>query len=49
MKFVGVSDWKDHLIGFGCDGTNVNLAYGGSKGHLEQAVPMGGCILVPRS
>ena len=38
---VGIadSDWKDKLIGFGCDGTSVNIAAGGLKGYLEQSVP----------
>lgn len=28
MKFVGVDDWEEKLIGLGCDGTNVNIAAG---------------------
>lgn len=29
----------EKLIGFGCDGTNVNTAAGGLRGYLEKAVP----------
>ena len=39
FSFVGVDDWKTKLIGFGCDGANVNIAPGGLRGHLEEAVP----------
>ena len=34
----GIVDWKDKLIGFGCDGTSVNIAAGGLKGYLRQSV-----------
>ena len=39
MKFVGVNDWEEKLIGLGCDGTNVNIAARGLRGYLEEAVP----------
>ena len=38
MKFVRVDDWEEKLIGLGCDGTNVNIAAGGLRGYLEEAV-----------
>jgi len=34
-----ISDWENKLIGFGCDGTSVNIAANGLKGHLEKSVP----------
>ena len=39
MEFVGIVDWEVKLIGFGCDGTNVNIAAGGLRGFLEKSVP----------
>ena len=39
MEFVGIVDWEMKLIGFGCDGTNVNIAAGGLRGFLEKSVP----------
>lgn len=36
---MDVKDWKDKLIGFGCDGTSVNIADNGLKGYLEQNCP----------
>ena len=39
MEFVRVNDWEEKLIGLGCDGTNVNIAAGGLRGYLEEAVP----------
>ena len=39
MEFVGVTNWEEKLIGVGCDGTNVNIAAGGLRGYLEEAVP----------
>ena len=36
---LGATDWKAKLIGFGCDGTNANMANGGLKGYLKGAVP----------
>ena len=36
---MGVKDWKDKLIGFGCDGTSVNIAGNGLKKYLEQNSP----------
>ena len=26
MSHVGISDWETKIIGFGCDGTNANIA-----------------------
>ena len=34
-----VIDWENKLIGFGCDGTSVNIAGNGLKGLLERSVP----------
>lgn len=31
---VGIVDWDDKLIEFGCDGTSVNIAAGGLKGYI---------------
>ena len=39
FNHVDVNDWKDKLIGFGCDGTSVNIAGNGLKGYLEQSCP----------
>ena len=33
------ANWEDKLIGFGCDGTSVNIAGGRLRGYLEQSVP----------
>ena len=33
---MGVSDWKNKLVGLGCDGTNcVNMAQNGLRGYLK--------------
>lgn len=39
IDYVGIKEWENKLIGLGCDGTNANIAGGGLKGHLQQAVP----------
>lgn len=39
MNYVDVVDWQSKLIGFGCDGANVNIAAGGLRGYLTQSVP----------
>ena len=39
MSYVGIPDWTNKLIGFGCDGASVNIAAGGLRGHLEKSVP----------
>eukprot|EP00731_Ephydatia_muelleri_P003766 Em0001g3766a len=39
MSHVGISDWETKVIGFGCDGTNANIAAGGLRGHLEESMP----------
>ena len=39
LSYVGLANWEDKLIGFGCDGTSVNIAAGGLRGYLEQSVP----------
>ena len=39
VEFVGVNDWQEKLIGLGCDRTRVNIAAGGLRGYLEEAVP----------
>ena len=39
MEFVGVDDWKEKIIGLGCDGAYVNIAARGLRGYLEEAVP----------
>ena len=37
LHYMDVKDWKDKLIGFGCDGTSVNIAGNGLRGFLEQS------------
>lgn len=40
MEFAGIGDeWKQQLVGFGCDGTSVNIAAHGVKGYLQEASP----------
>ena len=40
IKFVGLTDeWKMKLIGFGCDGTSVNIAERGLKMYLQDVAP----------
>lgn len=40
IKFVGLTDeWKMKLIGFGCDGTSVNIADRGLKMYLLDGAP----------
>ena len=39
LHHMDVKDWKDNLIGFGCDGTSVNIAGNGLRGFLEQSYP----------
>ena len=39
MKYMKVPDWKTKIIGFGCDGTNANIAQNGLKGLLEGEIP----------
>jgi len=37
---IGIQDLVEQkLVGFGCDGTNANIADGGLKGHLLQRIP----------
>ena len=36
LSCVGIVDWQQKLVGFGCDGASVNM---GANGLLEQAVP----------
>ena len=33
------SNWEAKCVGFGCDGTSVNIAAGGLRGHLEEPMP----------
>ena len=39
LKYVGLEELKSQLIGFGCNGTNVNIAEGGLKGLLTKDFP----------
>ena len=39
VGYIGAADWETKLIGFGCNGTNANMADGGLKGILKEAVP----------
>ena len=34
-----IENWQEKLIGFGCDGANVNIAAGGLRGHFEECAP----------
>ena len=38
LDYVGIVGWEK-LIGFGCDGTSVNIGAGGLRGFLEKSVP----------
>ena len=46
VEYMGAADWETKLIGFGCDGTNANMADGGLKGI---SCTMGNGILVLRT
>ena len=39
LSLVGLANWEDKLIGFGCDGTSVNIA-------PRAVCALGDCILV---
>ena len=39
LNYVGVTDWENRLVGFGCDGASVNMGANGLRGYLEKAVP----------
>lgn len=39
MEYIGISDWKNRLVGYGCDGASANIAAGGLRGQLEEVVP----------
>ena len=40
VSCIGIQDLVEQkLVGFGCDGTNANIADGGLKGHLVQKFP----------
>ena len=36
-----LDDWKTKLLGFGCEGTNENIADEGLQGFLKENVPWG--------
>ena len=38
LNFVGVNDWENRLVGFGCDGASVNMGANGFRSYLEKAV-----------
>ena len=38
-EFSCVTGWESKLIGFGCDGTSVNMGANGLQGYLEESVP----------
>ena len=39
LLYAGVTGWENKLIGFGCDGSNVNMGANGLRGYLEESVP----------
>ena len=41
MEYVNIpeADWKAKLVGYGCDGTSVNIACNGLNRYFEKAVP----------
>ena len=39
LTYAGVIGWETKLVGFGCDGTSVNMGANGLRGHLEESVP----------
>ena len=39
LSRVGIENWKQKLVGFGCDGASVNMGANGLRGLLEQDVP----------
>ena len=40
VKYVGLpDDWNKKLVGFGCDGTSVNIADHGLKMYLQETAP----------
>jgi len=39
MRYMGLEESKSKMIGFGCDGTNANIADGGLKGLLTRDFP----------
>lgn len=38
FDYVGIIGWEK-LIGFGCDGTSINIGAGDLKGFLEKSAP----------
>ena len=49
VEYMGADDWETELIGFGCDGTNANMADGGLKGLSQGSCAVGNCLLVLRA
>ena len=39
LGHMGITDWESKLIGFGCDGTSVNIGARGLRGYVEESVP----------
>ena len=39
VEYMNMDDWRSKMIGFGCDGTNANMAAGGLRGLLESELP----------
>ena len=35
MEYIGITDWRNKLIGFGTDGASVNTGAGGLQGFME--------------
>ena len=43
MAYIGISDWKERLVGYGCGGASANMAASGLRGHF---CSLGGDVLV---
>ncbi len=39
LKYVNVDEWRQKMIGFGCDGASANISEGGLKGLLKKEFP----------
>ena len=50
VKYAGLSgDWYMKLVGFGCDGTSVNIGDRGLKDVFKRNISLDRDVLVPRT